>query len=354
MRRQRMKGFTLIELLVVIAIIAILVALLLPAVQQAREAARRTQCKNNLKQMGIAMHNYHDLFNQFPVGLMGAIDDTNGCNDDGYSWATMLLPALDQAPLFDRLPITADFPPSGGSKSDPRSPNWCIVRNYYAEFGTIIPGSETVLPVYRCPSSTLPPTIPPRFNGGNTSYNYASSRPHAVGMAVIDYKGCGGVGDRGTFAKLEDLANAGRASGGTRMRDYLDGTSNTIAIGESAYPGRRGNELPTWISGINSDEGRAVQDAISLANQLRHESVRLLGGFGRRLCVQLPPGRRLLRLRRRFRAVHQREHRDRLPHRADDLADRRRLGGDRHDQRWTDHQRLLIQSITICGFRRRR
>ncbi|MCA9112386.1 MAG: DUF1559 domain-containing protein, partial [Planctomycetaceae bacterium] len=76
-RFSRRSGFTLIELLVVIAIIAILIALLLPAVQQAREAARRTQCRNNLKQIGLAMHNYHDVFQCFPPGYMGT---TTNCN----------------------------------------------------------------------------------------------------------------------------------------------------------------------------------------------------------------------------------------------------------------------------------
>lgn len=83
MSRNRQSGFTLIELLVVIAIIAILIALLLPAVQQAREAARRTQCRSSLKQLGLAMHNYHDVFNSFPMGGNGA--DANAITDQNQS-----------------------------------------------------------------------------------------------------------------------------------------------------------------------------------------------------------------------------------------------------------------------------
>lgn len=103
--RRRSRGFTLIELLVVIAIIAVLIALLLPAVQQAREAARRSQCKNNLKQFGLAMHNYHDTFSTFPMG--------HDCFTDrlpsGTTWTRRLsffqglLPYIDQAPLYNQI-----------------------------------------------------------------------------------------------------------------------------------------------------------------------------------------------------------------------------------------------------------
>ena len=99
------RGFTLIELLVVIAIIAILIALLLPAVQQAREAARRSQCKNNLKQLGLALHNYHDTFQVFPFGM---INPTNGDlpgsprpPTDNTGWYPMILPYIEQGALYN-------------------------------------------------------------------------------------------------------------------------------------------------------------------------------------------------------------------------------------------------------------
>lgn len=98
---RRRPGFTLIELLVVIAIIAILIALLLPAVQQAREAARRTQCKNNVKQLGLALHNYHDTFLTFPPG--GVASTTVGAPYQGWGWNTMILPYMDQAPLYNQF-----------------------------------------------------------------------------------------------------------------------------------------------------------------------------------------------------------------------------------------------------------
>src|SRR5688572_16336833 len=103
MPRQRKRGFTLIELLVVIAIIAILIALLLPAVQQAREAARRTQCKNHLKQFGLAIHNYHDTHRAFPRLTSGSQGTGFGTEWRGFSAHVMLLPYIDQAPLYNQI-----------------------------------------------------------------------------------------------------------------------------------------------------------------------------------------------------------------------------------------------------------
>src|SRR5688572_22995089 len=99
------RGFTLIELLVVIAIIAVLIALLLPAVQQAREAARRTQCKNNLKQLGLAMHNYHDTYNAFPA--MGV--RLYGSGGRNYSWVISILPMIEQGNLYQAFKTRSDM-----------------------------------------------------------------------------------------------------------------------------------------------------------------------------------------------------------------------------------------------------
>jgi prepilin-type N-terminal cleavage/methylation domain-containing protein len=103
----RARAFTLIELLVVIAIIAILIALLLPAVQQAREAARRSQCKNNLKQFGLAVHNYHDVHNALPPGWIGVASGLpNPGGESGFSWGTFLLPYIEQPALYGQLNLS--------------------------------------------------------------------------------------------------------------------------------------------------------------------------------------------------------------------------------------------------------
>jgi len=171
---QKHSGFTLIELLVVIAIIAILVALLLPAVQQAREAARRSQCKNNLKQIGLAMHNYHDAHGVFPPGwVQGAFDTSSH-----WGWATYLLPFVDQGPLYMTLAPNSRVMPSPSSNT------------------------QLLLSVYKCPSD--PGAARNSGLGGYGLNNYPISRV---------------IGDRDSSRKL---------------RDITDGTSNTLLVGERA------------------------------------------------------------------------------------------------------------------------
>lgn len=254
---RRTSGFTLIELLVVIAIIAILIALLLPAVQQAREAARRTQCKNNLKQLGLALHNYHDVYLVFPLGAYTAVDDDAGYDDDGYGWATMLLPYIEQGNLYQSMPMTW-----GDGQLDNGQPgNWGIHQRYFDANGTIIPGSEQNLAAFRCPSSTLPAVtgsfgVPCKDRPGSPCSGLTlnvSAPDYATGHATSDYKASAGINDRGMFSKARDAARAGGGGKGTRMRDVTDGTSNTIAVGETSYI-RNTAQWGVWIGANNADE----------------------------------------------------------------------------------------------------
>lgn len=146
------RGFTLIELLVVIAIIAILIALLLPAVQQAREAARRTQCKDHIKQLILALHNYHDVHDSFPMNYT-LWNVTAPYNGQSQSWMVAILPYVDQAPLFEMV----DF--NYGVSNDPRNPNGSPSNQFVA---------QQVVPVYLCPSDTNKGRMNGRANVGGT------------------------------------------------------------------------------------------------------------------------------------------------------------------------------------------
>lgn len=192
MPRSR-SGFTLIELLVVIAIIAILIALLLPAVQQAREAARRTQCRNNLKQMGLSLHNYHDVFGVFVYrkGGTGASNPPFRNNNERRSGLISLLPYFDQGPLFNSIQ-------AGDATTGPGGPagweSWAVW--------------DVTLPALHCPSDTY---ATPR---SSTSYMFS------IGDTVNGARDSTQV--RGLFAFRTCYG----------VRDVTDGTSNTIAISE--------------------------------------------------------------------------------------------------------------------------
>jgi len=224
---QRRRGFTLIELLVVIAIIAILIALLLPAVQQAREAARRSQCKNNLKQLGLALHNYHDTFNMFPINYSTVFTLDN----IALSWMVGILPYVDQAPLYNQVNFNQ------GINNDPRSPNPAGTPIANPSNGWV---AQQVIPVYKCPTDTSPNLLSGRANYGGTwavnSYKGVAGANWAWGSWVSPAQFNNtrwGVSNNGLDRGNGILFRGNGFPYSNNMRDVTDGTSNTFAVGEA-------------------------------------------------------------------------------------------------------------------------
>jgi prepilin-type N-terminal cleavage/methylation domain-containing protein len=217
------RGFTLIELLVVIAIIAILVALLLPAVQQAREAARRSQCKAHLKQIGIGLHNYHDTFSVLPPGTSpqrtGSNNNRVDSNAESWGWSAFILPFIDQAPLSEGLDI------NGKTLTE--------ALNIAHAAGTL-DASFPALAVYQCPSDTTGP----RLKNGmrRTHFNGDSNVPNSWRPPTLNYPGStGGVsGDLRAPRQQNHRHPLGVFYNGSRIkfRDITDGTTNVFMVGE--------------------------------------------------------------------------------------------------------------------------
>jgi prepilin-type N-terminal cleavage/methylation domain-containing protein len=220
-KKSRKCGFTLIELLVVIAIIAVLIALLLPAVQQAREAARRTQCKNNLKQLGLAVYNYHDTYNVFPFASMIA----GAPGGQRQSTFVAILPYIDQAPLYN-LAQTGTAAAANNGTTVYFNNNWVPWDKNH-----VVP--TTKIPAFLCPSDgdTNQSATPPQKPLQGT--NYGTCRGDTIWDYTPKWNGNNGRGLRGMFI-------GGQGVSGTHgARDVTDGLSNTIAMGEmiKAKPG---------------------------------------------------------------------------------------------------------------------
>lgn len=236
---MRKRGFTLIELLVVIAIIAILIALLLPAVQQAREAARRTQCKNNLKQLGLALHNYHDVHLTFPPGWI----DQNSSAAANWAWGAYLLPLMDQGALFDSVDVGQGS--LGNALLDSTKLNLL----------------KTPLSMLRCPSDTAP-----EINSRHQALDTGGAN-HSI--ATSSYVGANGGGD---WTAGQSLRGALGRNSRVRFRDITDGSSNTIMVGERSwqYPlgsGSNANCDAAMVIGIGST-GSANLQRMALAKGL--------------------------------------------------------------------------------------
>tara|TARA_R110002072_G_scaffold303140_2_gene495639 strand:+ start:5501 stop:6496 length:996 start_codon:yes stop_codon:yes gene_type:complete len=215
---KRRRGFTLIELLVVIAIIAILVALLLPAVQQAREAARRSQCKGNLKQIGIGLHNYHDIYNRLPPGRVRTtyISGVNSWATSNISWAARILGNMDYATIFETV-------------------DWDRFNGAGGVNGTNPTGARRQrVPVYRCPSD--PGTGRWAKFVDLTGVQHSGNAPN-TGFASGNYMAS--IGNQTNEQSNSSNSGVFGLNTSTRFRDITDGTSNVAMISEAiiGFPG---------------------------------------------------------------------------------------------------------------------
>ena len=238
--RPRRRGFTLIELLVVIAIIAILIALLLPAVQQAREAARRSQCRNNLKQIGLALHNYHDTSLMFPA--CGLPSRTPGTWAWGHAWGIAILRFMEQEPLNKKYDFT-------GVNS---SHTGLIYTGYNVDNGRLLSGLR--IPFLFCPSSPL------------NEMGLQGQAVPAAGAQSPTYTAIVGAIDHPSTVDFDSNVNVNAATGkesqggvllpfkGKRLADVTDGTSFTILVGEQSDFCRQANGTPV---DCRSDHGHS-------------------------------------------------------------------------------------------------
>lgn len=267
-RLKLRRAFTLIELLVVIAIIAILIALLLPAVQQARESARRTQCKNNLKQLGLALHNYHDVFGTFPLNELARTGNPDGGPYDDppmtpaqpvptLGWLARLLPYIEQAPLYASI----------NQSGTPSAPAFEKVVGNAAPAANIA-ARRTIINAFLCPSNPQGKTI---TNGTSQGDNWG----HGLDGARTDYVGNMGFMHSGhrdcpfanytgqewnhvnqfTRPPLHNANGVFGFHGCVSIANITDGTSNTLGVIETMHwfekedPSREATGDALWMSG---------------------------------------------------------------------------------------------------------
>jgi prepilin-type N-terminal cleavage/methylation domain-containing protein len=252
-RRPR-RGFTLIELLVVIAIIGVLIGLLLPAVQKVRAAADRVKCMNNLKQIGLALHNYHSAYGRLPPGVARF---GRGQPSNATYWSYFILPYIEQDNVYESIPIV-------------KQPNWSK--------GDYLVAAEAKVPIFRCPSSTDEDTYV-TTSGGSIFYRYPISYAAVASGSLGNPESLWGAGenaynfDDGAYVTTGGFNNWGTFKGTLYRRDgtffhnskttlpevsTLKGTSNIAAIGErvrfitdpTTYP-LQNDEYGTWAMGSN-------------------------------------------------------------------------------------------------------
>ncbi|QDT65257.1 DUF1559 domain-containing protein [Calycomorphotria hydatis] len=263
------RAFTLIELLVVIAIIAILIALLLPAVQQAREAARRSTCKNKFKQVGLAIHNYHDTHIAFPLshhlgGNRGAACTWNsGINDEyKFGWGVMILPYLDQTAVYNGFVFESNYNASA---------------NLIGQ--TNLHNGGAIVVAFQCPSDPQSDFRCNRTSGiNNGGVTDDLGRTNMSGVADSQDWACNTSG--GGWGRLDGdgtLVNANNL----KFKDITDGLSNTIMVAEITGGVSGSNECQNWVCSNHTDAGHGINGPNTVpggvTNWVRNDRERLMG-----------------------------------------------------------------------------
>lgn len=232
------RGFTLIELLVVIAIIAILIALLLPAVQQAREAARRSTCKNNMKQLGLALHNYHDTHRVLPPGDVNAggydcgwLGTQETRNHTGHLY---MLPYIDQANIYNQINFSMATGMADGNGA-------CTAPS--AGIQTSVTSRPIV--VFECPSDSY--SSGPQSYSSNTAYAVTRDYRTSYSFVYIQYNS-GNNSSGGTYERATTVKTAFGHNGAARMRDFSDGTSNSVLMMETPMEKQSYIRGPFWAT----------------------------------------------------------------------------------------------------------
>ncbi|WP_145099728.1 DUF1559 domain-containing protein [Rosistilla carotiformis] len=261
-------GFTLVELLVVIAIIGILVGLLLPAVQAAREAARRMSCSNNLKNIGLAMHNYHDTFQGLPPGYINNKATTNGPVSGEYSqwaWGAFILPFIEQAPMHDQLQVgtislSAALTPGGPSDRTALLATPIDTFICPSDSGPEVHKTDDQL---RDSADAWQDVAKSNYIALNTTQRWHSGgRLTGPDTGVTNQWGAGpGNGDKPNGCFMRDRS--------IRFRDILDGTSNTLLVGERVYQYTNPSGTPT-----------ICRAGVAIGNEISNEQLSIRRSLG--------------------------------------------------------------------------
>jgi len=246
MNNKKTTGFTLVELLVVIAIIGILIGMLLPAVQQVREAARRTQCLNNMRQLGLSFHNFESAFMRFPPGAANNISPFgNGrIGPGGFSWMVYTLPFIEQDNVFQQ----ADFPNG----------------NFFSDSNVLNALQNVELSAFRCPSTPLPDEFAD-IPGPIMVPDYVAIAGHTDGLGGITAEQVTQSDSGRSFTAFGQWSRSGVFfdNSETTISDISDGTTNTMLLGETGDFIQAGGELVDFRAGREHGFHAGLQDNVN-------------------------------------------------------------------------------------------